>query len=345
MENQSSDLPDSELREALEDCLKEKTELQDAELKFRAVAQTANDAIITTDSRDIIVTWNSGAESIFGYTAEEAIGRPLTILIPERYRKAHQAGIKRVSSTGEKRVIGHTVELFGLHKTGREFPVELSLASWEIDDNVYFSAIIRNITERKRAEEALKEAKEKAEKARAILQKLSMFDSLTDIPNRRHFDEFFLMEWRRAVRIPKPLSVVMIDIDYFKEFNDFYGHQAGDKCLQHIASVLRQVAKRTDDMAARYGGEEFVMVLPGAGAEDAMRLAEKAKTGVAGLKIPHAKSGGAGHVTISLGVATRIPDRGVAHTTLIEEADKAMYRSKKAGKNRVTAWDSAAQAD
>jgi len=345
MGNQDSNLSDSELRQALEDCLQEKTELHDAELKFRAVTQTANDAIITTDSRDVIVTWNSGAESIFGYTAEDAIGQPLTILIPERYRKAHQEGLKRVRATGEKRIIGNTVELSGIHKTGREFPVELSLASWEIDGNVYFSAIIRNITERKRAEEALKEAKEKAEKARAILQKLSMFDSLTDIPNRRHFDEFFLMEWRRAVRSPRPLSVVMIDIDYFKQFNDFYGHQAGDKCLKHIASILRQVAKRTDDMAARYGGEEFVMILPGAAAEAAVRLAEKARAGVAGLKIPHAQSEVAGHVTVSLGVATRIPDRGVAHTMLIEEADKAMYRSKKDGRNRVTAWNSAEQAD
>ena len=125
----------------------------DFESRFRSVAQTASDAVITADGDGVIVFWNTSAQDMFGYAEEEAVGWPLTIIIPEGYRDAHRAGLDRYKTTGEANVIGNTVELIGLRRDGTEFPVELSLGSWETAAGVSFSAIIRDITERKRAEQ------------------------------------------------------------------------------------------------------------------------------------------------------------------------------------------------
>jgi len=130
--------------------------LQQSETRFRTVAQTARDAIITIDSRDNIVLWNQGAENIFNYTADEIVGKPLVTIMPERFREKHQRGVKRFFSGGETRLIGRTVEQVGQRKDGSEFPIELSLASWKAGDAMFVTAIVRDITERKRAEEQLR---------------------------------------------------------------------------------------------------------------------------------------------------------------------------------------------
>jgi PAS domain S-box-containing protein len=139
--------------------------LRESEIRFRSVTQSAADAIISADSADNIISWNKGAQIVFGYTEEEAVGKPLIILIPERYRNAHQRGLKRVNSTGETRIIGKTVELSGLRKNGIEFPLELSLSTWKIGERRFYTAIIRDITERKHAEETLKNYAAKLEEA------------------------------------------------------------------------------------------------------------------------------------------------------------------------------------
>lgn len=142
--------------------------LRVSEERFRSVAQSANDAIISADGSDKIMSWNKGAQTIFGYAEEEALGKSLTILIPERYREAHQKGVERVVSTGESRVIGKTVELHGLRKDGSEFPLELSLSSWKTKEGIFFTGIIRDITERRRAEEELKTYAAKLEDANSL---------------------------------------------------------------------------------------------------------------------------------------------------------------------------------
>jgi two-component system cell cycle sensor histidine kinase/response regulator CckA len=131
-----------------------------SEERFRSVAQSANDAIVSADSRGDIISWNRGAQTMFGYREEEILGRPLTVLMPERYRAGHRKGLERMRTTGEAHVIGKTVELHGLRKDGTEFPLELSLATWKTGHENFYSGIIRDITERKRAEEALKESNE-----------------------------------------------------------------------------------------------------------------------------------------------------------------------------------------
>ena len=138
--------------------------LEHSEERFRSVAQSASDAIISTDSLGNIVFWNQAANHLFGYSAEEALGKPLTLIMPERCRQAHQEGMQRVVATGKTKIIGKVVELAGLRKDGREFPLELSVATWHTGEGVFFGGICRDITERKRAEEALRKAHEQLEK-------------------------------------------------------------------------------------------------------------------------------------------------------------------------------------
>lgn len=168
------------------------------------------------------------------------------------------------------------------------------------------------------------------------IEALALLDGLTGIPNRRYFDAFLAQEWKRASRVQTPLALIMLDIDHFKEFNDLYGHQAGDECLRRIARTLHGFAHRVGDMAARYGGEEFMLVLGNTTADTAEQIAEKVRAAVEALDIRHAGSRFAQHLTISLGVGTAHPHRGEAQpASLIAQADKALYAAKSAGRNRV----------
>jgi diguanylate cyclase (GGDEF)-like protein len=174
-------------------------------------------------------------------------------------------------------------------------------------------------------------------RSRDLLEKLSSHDGLTGVPNRRHFDEMLDLEWRRARRSKSPISAIMIDIDFFKKFNDHYGHLAGDDCIKQVATALSSATNRASDFFARYGGEEFVALLPKTTTEEAAIVADKMRDHVEKLQIPHADSEAAACVTVSLGAATVIPSRGIATTELIEGADKALYNSKYTGRNRFTA--------
>ncbi len=180
-----------------------------------------------------------------------------------------------------------------------------------------------------------KEALEKLEEANKKLQLLSSLDGLTGIANRRHFDIFLDREWRRSVRDGTPLSLLLIDIDYFKKFNDGYGHQAGDNCLKNVAKELSKIVHRPGDLVARYGGEEFVIVLGHTDIKAAADLAEKVRSGVEDMQISHEYSDGRSVVTLSLGVSCIIPNDSSSPAGLIQEADKALYKAKKNGRNRV----------
>ena len=168
-----------------------------------------------------------------------------------------------------------------------------------------------------------------------LLDRMALLDGLTGIPNRRNFDVTFEKEIRRAARSKSFLSLILMDIDFFKKYNDHYGHVAGDSCLRQVAKAVEGVKKRGSDFAARYGGEEFVMILPGSDMEGAMQLAEDVRCAVAALNIQHTTSDVAEYVSLSLGVATILPNQKMLLVDLIKAADKALYQAKANGRNCV----------
>lgn len=168
-----------------------------------------------------------------------------------------------------------------------------------------------------------------------LLDKLVSMDGLTEIPNRRAFDTALEKQWKQGQRSKTPLSVVMMDMDMFKQFNDNYGHSAGDDCLKTVAGALARVAHRPGDIVARYGGEEFCAALADTNLEGALILGEKFRAAVEDLKITHDYSNTASHVTISIGVATIIPGEVVPSQDLQVKADGMLYQAKEGGRNRV----------
>lgn len=170
---------------------------------------------------------------------------------------------------------------------------------------------------------------------RKLLERIAMLDGLTEIPNRRSFTERFTQEWDRAVRSGKPLSLIVADVDAFKQYNDNYGHGMGDVVLKSLAATFSKSLYRPADFAARIGGEEFAILLPETEAPDGQNLAERIRRNVELLNIPHGFSTFSDRITVSLGGATAIPSGSDYHISLFESADQQLYKAKSAGKNNV----------
>jgi diguanylate cyclase (GGDEF)-like protein len=168
-----------------------------------------------------------------------------------------------------------------------------------------------------------------------LLESLAFLDGLTGIANRRQFDQVLEKEWRRMLRRNAPLSLLLIDIDHFKSFNDHYGHGAGDDCLRLVAQTIAGVIRRPGDLAARYGGEEFAVILPETDEKGAHAVAETMRAAINMLKHPHAMSPVADHITVSIGTASGIPSLDETEKGLVNAADRALYRAKTAGRNQV----------
>ncbi|GGO80897.1 hypothetical protein GCM10011348_18650 [Marinobacterium nitratireducens] len=197
----------------------------------------------------------------------------------------------------------------------------MRVTAFESDGDEFFVISHQNITERKLAEKEV--------------ENLARRDGLTQIYNRRAFDEFLSLEWRRCRRLKKPISLAMVDLDYFKLLNDTYGHQAGDECLVKVAGVLKELAARPGDICARYGGEEFALVWGDTTREQSRLLADKLLKKIEGLKIENKHSSLGGHVTASIGLSTVIPDIAQDERVLIGLSDSMLYKAKRSGRNRV----------
>ena len=177
----------------------------------------------------------------------------------------------------------------------------------------------------------VRERTEQLEEANRRLEELSFMDGLTEIANRRQFEQILDLEWRRAVRSGAPLSIILADIDHFKQFNDTNGHQVGDRCLRDVATLMDSIVQRAGDQVARYGGEEFAAILPETDAQGAASIAERMRIAVEGLETD------GGRVTVSFGVATIIASDRAHAGALVAAADSALYDAKRAGRNVVKA--------
>ncbi|MFP4567011.1 MAG: diguanylate cyclase domain-containing protein [Spirochaetaceae bacterium] len=198
--------------------------------------------------------------------------------------------------------------------------------------NTYLNSMVRTLSQQienhRRTGEELADRNEQ-------LDRLVNRDGLTRIANHRAFYETLREEWSRMHREKRPLSLLFIDIDFFKQYNDLYGHQAGDECLREFASLLQETARRPADLAARYGGEEFVVLLPNTSSAGAEETALRFQRRLAELRIPHERSAVAPHLTCSIGVATTVPDRSHSMDEFVAGADRAVYLAKRRGRNRI----------
>jgi diguanylate cyclase (GGDEF)-like protein len=231
------------------------------------------------------------------------------------------------AAQGIRQVIRSEVDAFYLeypcHSKVEKRWFTMRVNPFEIGSSHFYVISHQNITERKLAEEKV--------------LKQSLVDGLTQIPNRRQFDEFLNREWRRCTRVKLPVTLVLIDIDHFKLFNDTYGHQAGDECLQKIGAVLLSFAKRPGDLCARYGGEEFSIVFGNTNAGESLKIVKKVLDAIRGLKIPHMNSPTLPIVTASAGLKTVIPGSRDNEKSLIEAADLLLYKAKNGGRNQIMA--------
>lgn len=199
----------------------------------------------------------------------------------------------------------------------------------------YHSAAYLTQLQRDEAYRALGESQQKLMETNRELERLTNVDGLTGVSNRRYFNEYIESEWRRAVRSRAPLSIFMIDVDHFKQYNDTYGHLAGDDVLKKVAAAIQESCKRLTDLTARYGGEEFAVILPLTPFEDLPLIGERLCRSIEALNIPHSGSSAAKFVTISVGGATAVPEQTHSYSSLVAAADGALYAAKRAGRNRA----------
>lgn len=198
----------------------------------------------------------------------------------------------------------------------------------EEGETVALVGFIFDISERKKMEDVLL-------KLNKQLESLSYHDPLTNVANRRMYDKTMEAEWARAQRRQSPISLIVMDIDNFKQYNDHYGHVVGDECLENVAHALEKVAARPADLLARYGGEEFVLLLPETEREAAVELAERCRKAIYEQNIPHEHSDAESVVTISSGVCTMVPSANSSPSSIFEVADKMLYQAKNNGRNCV----------
>jgi len=291
--------------------------------RLRMIVDSMEQGLLIVERSGRIQYANPACDRYLGYAPDELAGRSLAELLAntESYPDGGTA----------MEAIGHgTREVRIRHRDGGLRAMDLTMTPMHAADGL-FVALLHDITRHKQSEDAL--------------QRAAMLDPLTKIANRRHFDAFMEKEWQRAIRNAQPLSLVVLDVDHFKLYNDTLGHAAGDACLQKVAQALQAHALRPTDLAARYGGEEFVLLFAETPIDAAARLAEAIRAAVEGLKLPNPRSPTSPWLTVSVGVAAIVPTQLDDIDQLFVYADRAMYAAKGAGRNRVettvagAAWD------
>jgi diguanylate cyclase (GGDEF)-like protein/PAS domain S-box-containing protein len=281
--------------------------------RLRMIVDSMDQGLLIVERCGRIQYANPACDRYLGYASEELVGHSLAELLASQ--DAHPDGCSAMEAAGHG-----TREVLIRHRDGGLRAMDLTMTPMHAADG-QFVALLHDITHHKQSEDAL--------------QRAAMLDPLTRIANRRHFDAFLEKEWQRAIRNAQPLSLVVLDVDHFKLYNDTLGHAAGDLCLQKVAQALQAHALRPTDLAARYGGEEFVLLFGETPQDAAARLAEAIRTTVEALQLPNPRSPTSPWLTVSVGVATIVPTQLDQIEQLFVCADRAMYAAKEGGRNRV----------
>ena len=298
-------------KDELEALVQERTlQLQEHEEVLHSITSAAQDAVIMTNHQGEVTFWNPAAEEMFGYATAEILKQNLLHLIAPT---SHHADFAKLVHTGEKPLIGTTSEIQAKRKDQSEFPVEISVSSVKLQGHWHAVAIVRDITARKMTEERLKQ--------------MATTDTLTGTYNRRYFNEILNNELSRAHRYETPLTLILMDVDHFKQVNDTFGHQTGDHVLIQISALIA-AALRDSDILARWGGEEFTILVPNCDDACGLRLAEKLRLAIENAEFPDVSK-----VTCSFGITSYRPNDD--QKTMIKRADDSLYRAKEAGRNRV----------
>lgn len=305
-------------------------ELQETQRQYRQLVEDIGPSNILFSHRlDGVLTYVSpSVKSVIGLDKENVIGKMWPDILDWETESIERASQNIRELVDGKEHATFEMTFFDKAKSEHNLLIQSHMIRPGQNHSSRIEGLVTDITDRKRAENALKEANEK-------LLAMAMQDGLTKLANRRNFDIKLAYEWRRMMRAKKPLSLLVFDVDYFKLYNDTYGHQAGDFCLQTIAEKAAQFFNRPGDILARYGGEEFAAILPDTTNEGATILAEKVCQCIREIQIAHDKSPVSHYVTLSCGVSSMIPNESASTNILIEIADKALYVAKSEGRNKV----------
>lgn len=323
-------------------------QLAEREVFLSTILNTVGDGLVVADARGRILNVTPSLCSMYGYGETELVGQNISKLIGDHDRMQHDGYLAHHLARPAKKLFRRTVEGDGVRRDGTAFPVEVTITEAGEGDNVLFVGTIRDISERqammaqlevtladlRQQQNQTQEANRQLNLANEELEFMSTHDNLTGLPNRHYFDEFSTRLWRQAIRHEEPVAVLMLDIDYFKRYNDHYGHLAGDACLRQIGDVLGHTVNRPNDVVARYGGEEFIAMLSNTGPDGAAHVARTILDQVRSANIPHAESEH-GIVTLCIGLAAVVPGKGARLESLVQQADEALYRAKAAGRNRL----------
>ncbi len=293
-------------------------------MELEQIFSAYSDAMWVVREDSIVVRANSAMLEILNKSADQVIGKRCSSLVSYELCQQDSCPLNNISTAMSRE---YDIQLNngcaeGIHYLLTTAPLVT------LDGTPGIACQFKDITSRKKAEAALEEAN-------IVLKRMALVDGLTQIANRRCFDETLEKEWCRLGRNQKPLSLLLGDIDFFKKYNDHYGHQAGDDCLHQVAQTLAQTVHRSADLAARYGGEEFVLLLPDVDLAGALHVGQKALSAIERLGIEHLKSEVSQVVTISIGAATLTSSQGRNPSELISLADVALYQAKELGRNQL----------
>lgn len=305
--------------------------LKETEERFRLITEYSSDMITVHNEQGEYVYISPAVKEVIQFEYPELLGKGMDIFI-------HPEDVERTNDMFQKALQESSAESTYRYRTkfGDYIWIESTLKSVpdQEDDEKKVIIVSRNITNRKLTEQKLQEANE-------LLNRLSYMDGLTGIANRRYFDETLLKEWKKANNSHQPITLIMFDIDYFKKYNDTYGHLKGDACIQTIAQAVNNLFSldQSNYTFCRYGGEEFAIILPSCDTKYGYTISLQVQDTVRSLQVPHASSEIADIITLSIGMASIYPAKQSIPDTLIKAADSALYQSKSRGRNTISIYE------